>query len=91
MKYWDILIVLTIVDLVLSILLLFKVVGLIGKPIGTRLFLLALVFALQSIVGVLSYANWKAQGYGPDVAVPLLALQSTILVGIVVLVDIVRT
>ncbi|MCE4628000.1 MAG: hypothetical protein F7C34_02485 [Desulfurococcales archaeon] len=91
MKYWDILIGITIADLLLSILLLIQVAKLVSRPMGTRLFLLSIIFVIQSIIGLINYVKWEAHGYGSDIALPMLLLQTSILAGIVVLVDIVRT
>ncbi len=90
LTYWDILNVLIVIEAILAFILFFYVVKLARKPIGFRLVLLSIIFIIQSILGVAIYNYWRGLGYGAEIALPLIILQSTILAGLIVLVDITR-
>jgi len=90
-SYWTILLGLTLVEAVLVVWLLAMVwrTRKIG-PIGARLTGIAIVFILQTAVSLWAYISWMREGYGKEVAGPLLAYHLLILAGIALLVDIVR-
>lgn len=91
MSYWSILYGLTIIEAVLVAWLLAMVWGArkVG-PVGARLAGIALVFIAQTGLSLWAYIEWRAMGYGRDVAGPLLVEHLLILTGIALLVDIVR-
>lgn len=88
--YWDILIGLTAAELLLAVALLSMIARLARRPIGARLVLLSLIFVAQSILGLLIYNHWRNMGYGPEISIPLIALQLTVVAGTIVLIDITR-
>ncbi|MEB3773687.1 MAG: hypothetical protein GSR86_02010 [Desulfurococcales archaeon] len=90
MTYWDILIGLTVLELALVVVLLMLVYRIAGRPIGARLVLLSIVFMVQNIAGVVIYSRWEELGYGPEVSKLLLVIQSMIVAGTVILIDITR-
>lgn len=89
--YWGLLYGLTIIEAILVVFLLTMVwrARKIG-PVGSRLAGIALIFLLQTIVSLWAYIYWKTEGYGKDVAAPLLLNHLLILSGIILLVDIIR-
>lgn len=90
MTYWDILIGLAVLELALVVVLLMLVYRIAGRPIGARLVLLSIVFMVQNIAGVVIYSRWEELGYGPEVSKLLLVIQSMIVAGTVILIDITR-
>ncbi len=90
MTYWDILIGLTVLELALVVVLLMLVYRIAGRPIGARLVLLSIVFMVQNIAGAVIYSRWEELGYGPEVSKLLLVIQSMIVAGTVILIDITR-
>ncbi|MCE4601541.1 MAG: hypothetical protein F7C38_08340 [Desulfurococcales archaeon] len=88
--FWDLLIILVIIQIVIVAGIIYLVFRLVKFPIGIRLTLISLLFMIQGILGILIYNNWKNQGYGPEISKPLIALQSTIILGLLLLYDIVR-
>ena len=89
-SFWDILNVLIIIEGILAFILFLYVVKLARKPIGFRLVLLSVIFIIQSILSIAVYNYWRSLGYGVEIALPLIILQSTILAGLIVLIDIVK-
>ncbi len=90
-SFWTILIALSIVEAVVVawILLISWKASRLG-PVGRRLLLIAIVFLAQSLTSLWAYTSWMREGYGRDVAGPLLGLHLLILVGVATLADIVR-
>ena len=90
MKYWDILLVMAGVQLVLSALILYSVFRIANRPVGMRLAILSIILAVQSIISIMLYNTWDSQGYGPELAKPILSVQTTSLLGTLVLLDLTR-
>lgn len=90
-SYWLILLGLSFIEAILVIwfLLIVWKTRRIG-PIGTRLVGIAVVFVLQTLVSLWAYTSWMREGYGKDVAGPLLIYHLLILAGLALLVDITR-
>lgn len=90
LSYWDILILLTGIELIIAVLVIIMIYNIKFSPTGIRLLSISALFALQSILGLVIYNKWKSAGYGPDISEPLIVLQTTILAGLIILLDIVR-
>ncbi len=79
-----------VAQLVLSAILLKIMAPLLRKPIGLRLVLLSIILIIQSLSSIIIYTVWKNAGYGAAIARPLLIIQSSALIGTIILIDIVR-
>ncbi len=90
MSYWEILIGLSVVELILAGILFILVYRIASRPIGARLALLSMVFIVQNIASAMIYNRWRELGYGPDISKPLLIIQSMIVIGTLILIDITR-
>lgn len=90
MKPWDILITLAIAEAIIAAVILAITLRLTRTPLSNRLTILSTVFLLQSILSATYYYKWEATGYGADISLPLLGLQTLILAGLVVLYDTIR-
>lgn len=90
LTYWDILIMLALLETLLAAVLLALVYKIAARPIGARLALLSLVFIVQNIAGIIIYSRWEEQGYGPEISKPLLVIQTMIIAGTIILLDITR-
>ncbi len=89
-SYWDILIGLAALELILASILFIMVLKIASKPVGARLVLLASIFIVQTIAGIIIYDRWRNMGYGPEISQPLLLIQSMIILGTIVLIDITK-
>ncbi|MCE4625750.1 MAG: hypothetical protein F7C35_07825 [Desulfurococcales archaeon] len=90
MNYWDILLGLTGATFVLAGLFLYLALYIRRTPTGVRLALVAGLFLLEAVIGLVVYYRWEEAGYGPDISVPLIGLQLATLTGLAILIDIVR-
>ena len=90
-SYWFVLLGLAFVEAVLAAWL-FSIVWRTRRlgPVGVRLAGIGLIFVLQTLVSLWAYVFWMSEGYGRDVAGPLIVYHVLILAGLALLLDIVR-
>ncbi|ABN69675.1 hypothetical protein Smar_0568 [Staphylothermus marinus F1] len=90
-SYWSILLGLTLIEAVLVswfLLIVWKIRKM--GPIGIRLAGISIIFILQTILSFWTYIYWMEEGYGKDLAGPLIIYHLLIISGIALLLDIVR-
>jgi len=90
LTYWDLLTIITIIQLILAVILLTLIIRIANRPVGLRLAVLASIFIIQSLTALVIYRTWQSQGYGPEISKPLMVLQSSILLGMIILIDITK-
>ena len=80
--YWQINILIVLIELSLALLLLKNYMGMKDTKLGKRLFGLSLVFVAQSVLAIVFYIHWAGMGLGKTVAGPLLLLSLSGLLGV---------
>ncbi len=80
--YWQINILIVLIELSLALLLLKNYIGMKNTRLGKRLFALSLVFVAQSVLAIAFYIHWAGMGLGKAVAEPLLLLSLSGLLGV---------
>ncbi|WP_461864388.1 hypothetical protein [Thermococcus sp.] len=80
--YWQINILIVLIELSLALLLLKNYIGMKNTRLGKRLFALSLVFVAQSVLAIAFYIHWARMGLGKAVAEPLLLLSLSGLLGV---------
>jgi len=90
LSLWSILLALASIQLVVLALIVYFIRKIVRTPTGAKLLAIAGVFAVQSIIGLVIYNEWRMEGYGVEISGPLIALQAATLIGLIILLDIVR-
>ncbi|WP_297068731.1 hypothetical protein [Thermococcus sp.] len=80
--YWQVNILIVLIELALALLLLRNYLGLKETRLGKKLFGVSLVFVGQSVLAIVFYVHWAEMGYGKAVAGPLLLLSLSGLIGV---------
>ncbi len=80
--YWQVNILIVLIELALALLLLRNYLGLKETRLGKKLFGVSLVFVGQSVLAIVFYVHWAEMGYGKAVAMPLLLLSLSGLIGV---------